>query len=159
MQIPEAHKAWFEEVCKHCELEDGAAAFKDGGFFLNEIPFLFVQGVTGEDTHLLVQAIIGELPKTGGTEVLRRILEMQLVAAGPNAPFFGLEPSSNGIALVQPMAPAEIDPEAAAMLLRATVKTIERLRETLFKGGPVASKSALHKQMLDTLKSGEQAGA
>lgn len=158
MQIPEGHKAWFEEVCKRCELEDSATAVKEGGFVLNDIPFLFVQGAVGEDTHLLVQAIIGTLPQAGGMEILRRVLELQLIMAGPNTPVFGLEPSSNGIALIQTVAPGETAPEAAAILLRATAKTIERLRDTLFKGGPVATKSALHKQMIAALKNDEQAG-
>lgn len=156
MAIPEMHQAWFEEVCKNFGLEDTATAIKDGGFLIGNVPFVFVQGSVGSDTHLLAQAIIGNVPQTGGVEILRRILAMQLIMAGPDAPVFGLEPESNGIALIQPIAPGEIPPDVAAMMLNALAKSIERVRDDLFKPTPITSKG-LQKKMIDTLKNGDEA--
>lgn len=155
MAIPEMHQTWFKEVCKHCALDEIDTAVNDGGFCINDTPFLFIQGATAPDTHLLVQAIVGTLPKTGGMDILRRLFEMQLVMAGPDAPVFGLEPTTNAIALIHSMAPGEVDPEGAAMLLEATVKTIERLRETVFNSNPVPAKS-LQKQMVAAMKTSKQ---
>lgn len=155
MAIPEMHQAWFKEVCKHCGLEDTDTAIQEGGFCINNTPFLFLQGAVAPDTHLLAQAIVGILPKTGGMDILRRLFEMQLVMAGPDVPVFGLEPTSNAIALIHPIAPSEVDPEGAAMLLEATVKTIERLRETVFNSTPVPAKG-LQKQMVAAMKNSKQ---
>lgn len=153
------YQAWFKEVCKNFGLEDKdiATAVNDGGFLIGDIPFVFVQGAVGADTHLLAQAIIGHVPQTGSVEILRRILSMQLVMAGPDAPVFGLEPESNGIALIQPIAPGEIPPDVAAMMLNAFAKSIRRVRDDLFKLTPASSKG-LQKKIIDTLKNGDEVG-
>ena len=147
MPIPDEYKTWFEEVCKEAELDDVALAVEECGMVLNEVPFLFVKGLVDSESRLIVQAIIEQLPQTGAMEILCRILEIQMVLAGPTGPVFGLERTSNTLMLVTTIAPGEVSPTAMVALLRLLAPMARIWRDTLHATGPVQLNSQQKKMM------------
>ena len=146
MPIPEKYKSWFEEICKECHVPDIAAACEDSGLAIGEIPFLFLDGTLGSEKRIVTHAIMTTLPKHGALQMLRRMLEVQLVMAGPGCPTFGLETSTDTVVMVTPMDPEQLTPKQAALLLQALAQASTVWRDVLQQEGPI--KITSHQQKL-----------
>lgn len=147
MPIPDEYQTWFTELCKEAELNEVEQAIEEGGLVINEIPFFFVKGIVDEEGRLIVQGIIDQLPQTGAMEILCRILEIQMILAGPSGPVFGLERSSNALMLMTTVKPDEVSPKAMLALLRLLAPMARVWRETLHAAGPVQLNSQQKKMM------------
>ncbi|MFC7518902.1 hypothetical protein ACFQUU_28225 [Herbaspirillum sp. GCM10030257] len=146
MPIPEEFKSWFEELCKECGVPDIVLACEESGMALGEVPFLFADGAIGSEGQLLIQTVLAPLPKQGAAEMMRRMLQTQMLMVGPGCPVFGLEPNTNLILLLTPIDPAQIPPKGAAILLQALAKAAGVWRDVLEQDGPV--KVSGHQQKL-----------
>lgn len=146
MPIPPEHKTWFEEVCKEATLKDITTACEESGLVIDNVPFVFAKDMANSEDALLVQAVVGFLPKQGALPILRRILEVQLLTAGPSAPIFGLEPGTGALVIVSCIFPSTVHPQEMVLALRVTAQAAMQWKEEFEKPGSVQANS-LQKNM------------
>lgn len=151
MSIPEKFKSWFEELCKELQVPDVTLACEQSGLAIEGIPIFFAEGGIGSEEQLLIHAILHTLPKHGAAEMMRRMLELQVLVSGPGCPVFGLDSNTNSILLVAPMDPKQVSPKGAVTFLQALAQAGGTWRELLKQDGPLKVNDH-QKKLIKTLK-------
>jgi len=132
MILPPEHYDWFDSLCRSLGIVDTNEAIKSGGFqFEGDLIIAFDTCLTKNATGtLLFQSPLGWISKSSEA-LMRRLLEMQFLVAGPMAPTFGLAPQSDLLTVSVAIRTAEVDGPAAAEVVRGLAFFVRKLRAEL----------------------------
>jgi Tir chaperone protein (CesT) family len=132
MLLPPEHYDWFDSLCRSLGIVDPKEAIKSGGLqFEGDVIIAVDTSLTKNATGtLLFQSPLGWISESSEA-LMRRLLEIQFLVAGPMAPTFGLAPQSDLLTVSVAIRPAEVDGSAAADVVRGLVFLVRKLRAEL----------------------------
>lgn len=90
------------------------------GLMLGDVPIVWGRSVTGIETQLMAQAVVGLIgPTATSAPLLEALLQTQLLLCGPAMPVFGLDVDSRTLLLMHVFSTDRDAPSDAVAMLRA----------------------------------------
>ncbi|UXH78271.1 hypothetical protein [Roseateles amylovorans] len=132
--IPESTLPWLRGVHAALGLSeaDHQRCVAQSAVVLGDVPILWTRTLTGDDSQLMAQALIGPVGTTEqAAPVLEAVLHTQLMLCGPAMPVFGFDTGSRSLMLMQVFSTQRDSAEAAVALLRAMQRITLDTREVL----------------------------
>jgi hypothetical protein len=137
--ISETAVPWLRDVFAALGMTEGdrEVCVEQAGVVLGDVPISWGPTLTGGDTQLMAQAVVGEVgPPDVSAPVLEAVLHTQLLLCGPAMPVFGLDSQTRSLVLMHVFSPERDAPADAVTVLRAMQRIARDARPLL--GQPVS---------------------